>query len=65
MFGVLDASVVDSDQRLDQAVADLGDFTQGEPTLIELAVAKPLIAQFADQPGAAEFRARRPGQNHL
>ena len=56
MFGVFDASVVDSDQRLDQAVADLGDFAQGEPALVELAVAEPLIAQVADQPLQARGR---------
>ncbi len=50
VFGILDASVVDADQRLDQAVADLGDLAQGEPALVELAVAEPLIDQVADQP---------------
>src|SRR5208282_912335 len=29
LFGILDAAVVDADQRLDQAFADLGYLTQG------------------------------------
>ena len=47
LFGILDAAVVDTDQRLDQAFADLGDLTQGQAALIELAVAEPLVDQSA------------------
>ena len=42
--------VVDAYQRLDQALANLGDFPKRESALIELSVAQPFVDQFADQP---------------
>ena len=49
LLGVLDPAVVDADQRLDQALADLGDLAEGQAALVELAVAEPLVDQVADQ----------------
>ena len=47
MLGILDAAVIDADQRLDQALADLGDLAEGQAALVELAVAEPLVDQVA------------------
>src|SRR5947209_18620349 len=49
LFRVLDAAVVDADQRLDQALADLTDLLEGQPALVKLAVAEPLVGQVADE----------------
>src|SRR5215213_9567244 len=49
LLGVLDAAVVDADERLDQALADLADLAEGQPALVELSVAKPLLDEVADQ----------------
>ena len=43
VFGVLDSTVVDADERLDQAVADFGDFAERQPTLVELTVAQAFL----------------------
>ena len=50
LFGVLDATVVDPDEGFDQAFADLGDFAEGQPTLVELPVVESLVDQVAAEP---------------
>src|SRR5688572_25236520 len=49
LLGVLDATVVDADERLDQALADLADLAEGQPALVELAVSQSLLDEVADQ----------------
>ena len=56
LLGILDAAVVDADQRLDQALADLGDLAEGQAALVELAVVEA-ASRSARGPGPRSARA--------
>ena len=57
LFRILDPTVVDAGERLDQAVANFGDFFERQAALVELGVAQPLVDQVADE--AFDTRRRR------